>query len=67
MREVTQWNHYKQNYLGTTLIFIFLFGITLFFEILRDSKVWWFSFIFLIIGVVIIPIANYFSWKKKFK
>jgi len=67
MGGITQWKHYKQNYLATSLIMVALFLTTLLFEIFRDSESWWFSLFFLTIGIVIIPIGNYFSWKKKFK
>ena len=64
---MTQWEHFKKNYLGTTVIFIALFLATLMFERIRQSETWWFSFFFLSIGVIVIPLGNYFSWKKKFK
>lgn len=64
---MTQWEHFKKNYLGTTVIFIALFLATLIFERIRQSETWWFSFFFLSIGVIVIPLGNYFSWKKKFK
>jgi len=67
MSKMTQWEHFKKNYLGTTVIFIALFLATLIFERIRQSETWWFSFFFLSIGVIVIPLGNYFSWKKKFK
>lgn len=65
MSNITQWQHFKKNYLGTSLFLIGAFIVSLIMEIVRDSNTWWISFVFLFIATVIIPIANYFSWRKK--
>lgn len=65
-KKFTCWDHFEKNYMWTTIIFIGLFLTTMIMEIMRGSDEWWYSFFFLIIGVVVIPIGNYLSWKKKF-
>jgi len=67
MSNITQWQHFKKNYLGTFIFLMALFVASLVLEIIRSSETWWFSFFFFIIGAVILPIGNYLSWKKKFR
>lgn len=62
----TSWDHFKKNYMWTAIILFGLFTTSLIMEIVRNSSEWWFSFFFLFIGGVILPIGNYLSWKKKF-
>jgi hypothetical protein len=66
MKKMTQFEHFKQNYLGTLCVLVASFIIVLVMEIIRDSDTWWMSFFFLGIAASL-PIGNYFSWKKKFK
>jgi hypothetical protein len=63
---MTQFEHFKQNYLGTLGVLVASFVLVLVMEIIRDSDTWWMSFFFLGIAASL-PIGNYFSWKKKFK
>lgn len=65
-KEFTSWDHFKTNYKWTSLILIGLFTTSLIMELVRGSSEWWFSFFFLFLGVVVLPIGNYLSWKKKF-
>jgi len=65
MNNLTQWEHFKKNYLLTSLVIVVMFTIVLLFEIARGSEAWWISFFFLI-PVVALVIGNYFSWNKKF-
>lgn len=67
MNNITQWQHFKKNYMGTFIFMMVLFVTALILEISRDSDTWYLSFFFFIIGAVILPIGNYLSWKKKFK
>ena len=62
---MTQWEHFKANYIKVSVFMILIFILALSFEIVRNSEDWWFSFFFLFLGVVVLPIGNYFSWKKK--
>jgi CDP-diglyceride synthetase len=66
INNMTQFEHFKKNYLGTLCIFVASFFIVLTMEIIRESETWWISFFFLGIAASL-PIGNYFSWKKKFK
>jgi hypothetical protein len=65
MNKITQWEHFKKNYLLTALVLIIMFTIVLLFEIARESEYWWISLFFLV-PVIILPVGNYVSWKKKF-
>lgn len=62
----TQWDHFNKNYKWTAIFMILAFIITLSMELIRESELWWISFFFLFIGIVVLPIGNYISWKKKF-
>ena len=66
MGKLTQWQHFKENYLNTAVILITAFALSLILDIIRgEDEMWWLSFIFLFIAVVVLPIGNYISWRKK--
>ena len=62
---MTQWQFYKGNYGAVTFGMIFLFLLTSGMELYRCSEDWWYGLFFLVIAFIFIPIAHYFSWKKK--
>jgi len=65
MKNITQWQHFKKNhYLSLSLIFV-LGSFWMAYDI--EDEVKWISIIVFLIGAVVIPLGNYFSWKKKFK
>ena len=61
---MTQFEFFLKNSLSPFIFALILFGGSLVIELYLGSKEWYFSFIFLFIAVIIIPIANYFSWKR---
>jgi len=64
MKEITQWNHFKRNYLFFSIAFCILGAII----ILYAGDVYkWTGLIHIGIGVIVFPVGNYLSWKKKFK
>lgn len=63
---MTQWKHFKENYLGSFIFCIVLFLGILTIELIIGSNDWRLSFIFLLVALIF-PVGNYFSWKKKFK
>jgi len=65
-KKFTSLDHFKKNYMWTAIGLIGLFLVTLIMEISRNSSEWYYSFFFLSIAVVVLPIGNYVSWKKKF-
>lgn len=65
MSNLTQWQHFKKNYMWTSLFLICVSFISLGMELYRESNEWWLSLVFLFIAIVIVPIGNYFSWRKK--
>ncbi len=65
MKNLTQWQHFKKNYLITSVVFTGMFILSITLSLIRFDNLWWFSFFFLILAWVIIPIGNYFSWKSK--
>ena len=62
-QEFTSWDHMKSNnYHYTALGFIL---VSLFMVFTIESEVRWITIFPFIIGSVIIPIANYISWRRK--
>jgi len=64
MKYLSQWEHFKKNYMWPMVCVLGIFVTSLIMSIIRDD-VWQFSFFFLGIALVF-PIGNYFSWKKKY-
>jgi len=62
MKNITQWQHYKKNYLVVTVLFVAM-AIIGFFTV--EPEIWYVPIVFLFIGLVLIPIGNYLSWKGK--
>lgn len=60
--KITQWQHFVRNYLFASIMFI---GISAWMYYSIEQEMKWFSIVPLIIGVVVIPVGNYLSWKKK--
>ena len=61
MKNITQWQHFKKNYLAISIGMI-VFSIVIAANIEPESK--WVAILVLLIGVVIVPVGNYLSWKK---
>ena len=64
---LTQWEHFKQNYVGTSMFLLALFLLVLTLELVRGSSEWWIAFVFLGLAIIVLPLGNYISWKKKYK
>ena len=63
--KMTQWQHFKKNYLWT-FIAINLIGLTtLIMSLVRVDGEWCYSLFFFAIAWIAIPIGNYLSWRKK--
>ena len=62
MEKITQWNHFKRNYLWTSLFFM-VFGGAIIANSDPVSK--YLAIPILVIGAVVIPVGNYYSWRKK--
>lgn len=66
MKNITQWEHFKKNYLNTFAVLIAMFITVLILEIVRNSETWGISFFFLGLALSLF-VGNYYSWKKKLK
>lgn len=66
-KNYTPWQHFKNNYIFTSIAFVVMFVLSLTMSLFRYDDLWWLSFIFLFIGVVAVPIGSYLSWKGIFK
>jgi hypothetical protein len=64
MGNLTEWQHYKKNYLAISIVFV-VGGIFAGFTIEQNAM--FLSFVMIIIGAVVIPIGNRMSYKSKFK
>lgn len=62
MKNITQWEHFKRNYLAIMIFFIGLGVLAIF---TAEPDIWWMPIPFFLIAFIIIPIGNYFSWKSK--
>lgn len=62
MKNITQWQHLKKNYLWTMILFI---GLAIVAYFTTEPEIWWLPIPFLVIGLIIIPIGNYLSWRSK--
>ena len=62
MKNITQWQHLKKNYLAVMIFFI---GMAITAYIIVEPEIWWAPIPFLTIALIIIPIGNYISWKNK--
>ena len=63
---MTQWQHFEENYLGAFLVCVIISLGVLIRELILGSSDWKISILFFMIATIL-PIGNYFSWKKKFK
>lgn len=61
---ITQFAHFKRNYMWPTIILLAMFVTSLIMSSIRGTELG-FSFIFLGLAAIF-PIGNYFSWKKKY-
>ena len=59
------WEDYKERHLDVSIFMVIVFMSILCMSLSRGDEVWYYSFIFLFIGVVVVPIASYIEWKKK--
>ena len=60
--KITQWQHFKNNFIWLSGLFIFG-SVFMYFDIEEELK--WISIFPFFIGAVLIPVLNYFSWKNK--
>ena len=64
MKNLTQWQHFKKNYLNAAIFLTVLFLLSLSLSLSREDELWYLSFMFLI-PVVVLFIGNYLSWRRK--
>ena len=62
MKNITQFEHLKKNYLA---IMIFFIGMAIVAYFTVEPEIWWAPIPFLVIALIIIPIGNYISWRNK--
>ena len=62
MEQITQWEHFKRNYLWVSLGFL-VFGGAIWANSDPASK--YLAIPILVIGSIVVPIGNYYSWRKK--
>jgi len=62
MEKQTQWEHFKRNYLWTS-IGIIIFSAVIFINI--ESEMKWLALPMFLIGSVVIPVGNYLSWRNR--
>jgi hypothetical protein len=60
-KEITQWEHFKKNYLLISVGFV-LASFWMYYDVEAENK--WLAIFPFIVGAVIIPIGNYLSWKN---
>ena len=63
-KELTVWGHMKKNNYHWLALGFILGGSFMLYDI--EPEVKWISIFPFLIGVVVIPLGNYFSWKSKF-
>ena len=61
MKKITQWEHFVKNCLPVAILLIAMSFIA-FWTVDEPKYVWLFP---LFLALVVLPIGNYFSWKKK--
>lgn len=62
MKNISQWQHLKKNYLA---LMIFMFGMGILALFTMEPNIKWVSVFFFVISLVVIPVGNYLSWKSK--
>lgn len=65
MKSITQWQHFRKNYFWTAIFLTLAFAVTCILSLIRYDERWYLSFGFLILAWVVLPIANYISWRNK--
>ena len=54
---------FRKKYKNTSLVLILMSVMVLVLEIFRDSDEWWFTLVFLFIGVILVPFGAWMSYK----
>ena len=65
-KQISSWEHMKSNNYHWLVYGFIIGGLWMFFDC-NDSNVKWIAMIPIAIGSIVIPVANYISWKNKYK